>query len=79
MDEKFIKNAAELFRTLDLSELQIRDGNVEIHMKRNATASLSPISQSNIAEMPAKEEPAKMQSISHDYKEIKAPLLGYFT
>jgi len=81
MDEKFLKNAADLFRSLDLSELQIRDGNAEISMKKKpaGTVSISAASLKNKAMQKSYgEEFAELEDASSDFHEIKAPLLGIF-
>lgn len=82
MDEKFIKNAADLFRSLDLSELQIRDGDAEILMKRkspcNVSLSAAATLKNKAEARPADEEFAELPDASADFREVKAPLLGIF-
>ena len=81
MDDIFLKNAAELFISLELSELQIRDGTKEIFMKKKpveSAASAVSLKSNTVQKKSYGEENADFTDSSSDFHEIKAPLLGIF-
>lgn len=79
MDEKLLDKVTEIFKSLDLTEISVEDGEFKLSMRRNremASAAPAAVSPSGSAILPA--QAVTPQEAYMDCKEIKAPLVGVF-
>ena len=80
MDEKLIDKAAELFRSLELNEIEIEQDGCKVVLKENAdvqTVSV-PVAAAAPQEAEVKAPNADTQQAYRNCKEIKAPVVGVF-
>ncbi len=73
MDKKLLKMASEAMRSLGLTEIKIKDGDIEIEMKREAAPTAVPSFEAHSDN----EETAEIDD-QEELVEIKSPLIGVF-
>ncbi len=82
MDEKLIDKAAELFRSLELNEIEIEQDGCKVVLKKSAD--VQAVSVPAASAVPAAQDAevnaaaAETQRAYRNCKEIKAPIVGVF-
>lgn len=84
MNEKLLDKATRIFKSLDLSEICVEDGDFKLTMRRQLSQAAAPVAAPRtegaevFAPAALPRENAPVQEAYMDCKEIKAPLVGVF-